>query len=178
MIISRAIKSDFITQLFGENKNDFYKKCKMTGHDGLYDIACINGSPIFWDCDLDGEVVSMETRIERGYGVYVKTEENGVINLHQFWHLQKFGCKVGEILKTGDLIGWSNNTGNSTGPHLHRGLYEAFKNEGFYTIKNQNNGYYGAIPFEWKNKFVLENLSRSQLIRNLLVSIIKNIIYK
>lgn len=38
---------------------------------------------------------------------------------HRFAHLSKFNVKVGQKVAEGALIGWSGNTGQTTGPHLH-----------------------------------------------------------
>jgi len=36
-----------------------------------------------------------------------------------YMHLQDIAVHVGENVTPGQVIGWTDNTGNSTGPHLH-----------------------------------------------------------
>jgi murein DD-endopeptidase MepM/ murein hydrolase activator NlpD len=45
----------------------------------------------------------------------------GVVSI--FMHLSRIDVSEGDIVKPGDLIGAIGNTGASTGPHLHWGLY-------------------------------------------------------
>jgi murein DD-endopeptidase MepM/ murein hydrolase activator NlpD len=46
--------------------------------------------------------------IKHGPGVYT-----------QYGHFSKLGVHAGQVVKTGQEIGKSGSTGNSTGPHLH-----------------------------------------------------------
>ncbi|GEM_PF-6314925 len=52
-----------------------------------------------------------------GYGLYIAVYHGNFGSLSA--HLSKFNCKVGQKVKAKDLIGYSGNTGMSTGPHLH-----------------------------------------------------------
>lgn len=69
---------------------------------------------------------------ERGCGAYA----NYIIVVHdddttgEYYHLQQDGALVepGQIIAAGDLIGLSGNTGHSTMPHLHFGVYRAIAN--------------------------------------------------
>ncbi|WP_326579326.1 M23 family metallopeptidase [Streptomyces sp. NBC_00481] len=51
-----------------------------------------------------------------GNAVVIK-HGNGTFS--QYAHLSKVSVKVGQVVKTGQRIAFSGNTGNSSGPHLH-----------------------------------------------------------
>ncbi|UUU24106.1 M23 family metallopeptidase [Streptomyces sp. DSM 40750] len=51
-----------------------------------------------------------------GNAVVIK-HGNGTFS--QYAHLSKVNVKVGQVVKTGQRIAFSGNTGNSSGPHLH-----------------------------------------------------------
>ncbi|MFI5797347.1 M23 family metallopeptidase [Streptomyces sp. NPDC051677] len=51
-----------------------------------------------------------------GNAIVIK-HANGVYS--QYAHLSQIDVKVGQIVKTGQKIALSGNTGNSSGPHLH-----------------------------------------------------------
>lgn len=54
-----------------------------------------------------------------GNGVKIRTDD-GVHTI--YGHMSKVDVHVGDKIHSGDLIGLSGNTGNSTGPHLHFGM--------------------------------------------------------
>ncbi|WP_373003298.1 peptidoglycan DD-metalloendopeptidase family protein [Sulfurimonas sp.] len=59
------------------------------------------------------------------YGNFVTIEHDDA-TFATYYHLKKFGAyvKVGESVNRGDLIGYSGNTGYSSGPHLHFQVYK------------------------------------------------------
>ena len=119
-----------ITQRFGANPAS-YAKFGLKGHNGI-DFGIPTGTKLF-SC-IDGTVI--EARSDpTGYGNYIKIENNecGVL----YGHLKSFGVTVGQSVKAGQVIGVSDNTGNSTGPHLHFGV--------FPKPRNSANGYGGYI---------------------------------
>lgn len=72
-----------------------------------------------------GEVVAARDKFPDGNGVDL--EENFVFVRHadgtvaRYFHLTENGAEVGvgERVQQGDFIGWSGNTGQTAGPHLH-----------------------------------------------------------
>ncbi|MEO0430714.1 MAG: peptidoglycan DD-metalloendopeptidase family protein [Cyanobacteria bacterium J06656_5] len=57
-----------------------------------------------------------------GYGETV-TVDHGYGYETLYAHLSKRAVKVGEKVTRGDVVGYLGNTGRSTGPHLHYGIY-------------------------------------------------------
>lgn len=133
------------TQGFGENPA-VYARFGISGHNGI-DYGLPTGT----------SVVAMEAGIAYvmedpgGYGHFVR-----VVGKYQidYAHLQKATVAHGSRVTEGQQIALSNNSGNSTGPHLH------------ITVKpmpaDKNNGYLGAIdPLQ-----VLNNQGGEEVIRD------------
>ncbi len=61
--------------------------------------------------------------VKTGYGKVIEVvHENGLKTLYA--HLSKIHTKKGQYVRTGQVIGKVGNSGLSTGPHLHFGLYK------------------------------------------------------
>ena len=58
----------------------------------------------------------------RAYGKWIMVKHaNGLSTLYA--HLSLISISTGQTVSTGDVIGYSGNTGATTGPHLHFGVY-------------------------------------------------------
>ena len=108
-----------------------YAKFGMKGHNGL-DYGCPTGTKIL--APHDGKVIE-STLDPQGYGIYVKIENS--IEGSVLAHLREARVGVGDGVKEGDLIGYSDNSGNSKGPHLHWGYYRF--------PRDRQNGFAGFI---------------------------------
>lgn len=58
-----------------------------------------------------------------GYGKTIKIQhQNGYVSL--YGHLSDFKIEYGDYISQGEIVGYSGNTGTSSGPHLHLGIYK------------------------------------------------------
>jgi murein DD-endopeptidase MepM/ murein hydrolase activator NlpD len=130
----------YITQHFGENK-DIYAQFGLKGHNGVDFRTRLVDSPLghrFIDAALPGKVIETTNQGGKGYGKFVRLEHEGGAQT-VYAHLRKFYVKEGQEVHQGQRIGLSNNSGFSTGPHLHFGYRPA----GWEKI--YNNGFKGYI---------------------------------
>jgi murein DD-endopeptidase MepM/ murein hydrolase activator NlpD len=141
-----------ISQGFGENLVN-YQALGMKGHNGL-DIACATGSGLY-ACQ-DGEVIGVNTgqalNDKTGYGNYIRQlttidpTDTNVPNAAYYdiiyGHLLTVYVRPGDKIIKGQLIGLTDNTGNSTGPHCHWGVRYMDNNK---TVLDYNNGYFGYV---------------------------------
>lgn len=131
-----------ITQRYGEHPAMYNTLYGITGHNGV-DWACPSLTPVLSAADgWVSEIGSKElgTFDQAGYGNYIKVVHNGYLTLYA--HLNDIQVKKGDRVIAGQLIAHSNNTGNSTGPHLHFGVAPC---DGAGVKTEVNNGYSGYI---------------------------------
>jgi murein DD-endopeptidase MepM/ murein hydrolase activator NlpD len=108
--------SRIITSRFGMRRDPFTGV--MQFHNGV-DFKANTGTPIM--ASLDG-VVSVVAQ-NWLYGKYIiMSHSNGYKTLYA--HLNSFNVKQGDRVTRGRKIGEVGNTGQSTGPHLHFGIYD------------------------------------------------------
>lgn len=82
-------------------------------HDGI-DIGVGSGTPV---AAAAGGTVTMATWYG-GYGKSIRIDHgNGLVTMYS--HLSGYEVSVGQTVEIGEIIGYSGNTGNSTGAHLH-----------------------------------------------------------
>ena len=121
-IFSWPLDNVYITQKFG----------KTVGAEKLYTSGSHNGIDLRASIGtkvknvLDGTVLGTgNTDIYPGcysFGKWVFVQhDNGLSTI--YGHLSVISAQKGQRLSTGDTIGFSGNTGYSTGPHLHISVY-------------------------------------------------------
>jgi murein DD-endopeptidase MepM/ murein hydrolase activator NlpD len=169
--LSYPLDMVIINQKFG-NVDPVYTEMGLKGHNGI-DFRASHGIPVY--ATHDGTAY-YEFDSGQGEGVVIRTdqpfddEQGGECYYKTIsWHLcdsllepqfaspvykavgykpdQTGVSQIGIPVKNGDLIGYADNTGLSTGDHLHFGLKPQAKNESNGTWINtaQTNGYNGAI---------------------------------
>ena len=169
-------KPHWLTQGWGVN-GEWYRKngIDILGHNG-WDFLALHGDPI--RAAHDGEITYVGIDAKEGVGIVLRTldeREYGESSARFktiYWHLCNEKChdgshkpvvKQGDVVKVGTILGYANNTGLSTGDHLHFGLKPCKLNEIYWVWWNieQNNGYLGAIdPTPYWNRFYAEDAQK------------------
>ena len=137
-----------VSQFFGESWNPLYKQLGMLGHNGI-DIPIKSAEPIY--ASHDGIVNMVSTDLRLGYGVELLTNEaydykdQQAFYKTRYWHLLAPVVSPGQKVELGQILGYGDNTGMSTGDHLHWDLKPIFKKDGVWQNYEPINGYFGCI---------------------------------
>ena len=84
---------------------------------GALDYGVPVGTPVH--AAADGVVIKT-ANLTKSYGTYIVIQhKNGLRTWYAHGQYNSFQVEEGQIVKRGQLIMLSGNTGNSTGPHLH-----------------------------------------------------------
>lgn len=155
MKLLQPTKPFIITQAFGVN-GEYYRAngINIKGHNG-FDLKTAHGQEVY-ACH-DGWAY-YEVDDKGGHGVVILGD--GIKTI--YWHLcdpilepqYASPIKKPQHVEAGQVIGYADSTGFSTGDHLHWGIKEI---DTFGNTLNTDNGYGGAIdpaPFFYQYKFV------------------------
>lgn len=131
---------------------DFYKSLGLKGHNGE-DMYAPDGTIV--RASHDGVVTFAGEDGAGGLGVVIRTHNKFAYGQTEayyktiYWHLKKDSIvvKVGQSVVVGDVVGLADNTGVSSGSHLHFGLKPVYQGEAEWQWWNaeQENGYKGSI---------------------------------
>lgn len=135
-----------ITQAFGAHP-EWYAVWGLAGHEGA-DLPAGTGDNIY--AAHAGIVSVVDTppepidKKQKPYGNHVRVKHavDGKHYTTVYAHLSRVSVKVGDAVTAGQMIGKAGSTGNSTGPHLHFGMYEQDING---RRLNEANGYKGFV---------------------------------
>lgn len=120
-ILAQPLAQFYITQYFGKSVDA--KSLYTSGTHGGVDFKASVGTPV--KAALSGVVVDTESiKIKSGcqYGKWVLLKHaNGLSTI--YGHLSYVYARPGDVVTTGQVVGLSGDTGYSTGPHLHFGVY-------------------------------------------------------
>lgn len=124
-----------ITQHFSENP-DAYKKFGIEGHNGL-DLRA--KTPLRIYAPFEG-TCTVENKGAYGLHIIIQNERLKTI----LAHLSSVEVQTGTVVKLGEPIGMTGNSGNSLAPHLHQSLIPMNGS----VPKHSKNGYNGCVDFE------------------------------
>lgn len=109
--VMREDWTNLISSNFGERIHPITKERKV--HNGV-DIAIPVGTHLY--SAVDGTVILARYSETAGNWVKVRTDTGWTVVM---MHMDSLTVSEGQLVKKGDHLGYSGNTGRSTGPHLH-----------------------------------------------------------
>jgi len=112
------VKSKYIVPMNSKITSSFGKariyNSTLNGYHSGTDFRAKIGTPII--ASNDGKVVLAQDRFYSGNSIII---DHGQGIYTCYYHMSKFSVKEGDIVRKGEVIGLSGDTGRITGPHLH-----------------------------------------------------------
>ena len=102
--------------MFGERANPITAQLEL--HTGI-DIAAAIDTPVL--AVSNGVIHETGSSALNGRYIMLLTDEGYTVI---YAHLNKTNVNEAQRVETGEVIGFSGNTGRSSGPHLHFGVYK------------------------------------------------------
>lgn len=110
---TKPLKNMSITSTFGVRIHPVLRTQKM--HNGT-DFSAVIGTPTY--ALFNGKITAIVNDGACGNGIKLDSGEWQAV----YCHLDQTLVKQNQIVKAGETIGKTGNTGRSTGPHLHFGI--------------------------------------------------------
>ena len=149
-VLSDIFKGDYPISQYFSQRPEYYSQFGFAGHEGV-DWATPVGTPI--TAPFDGRIVQDNDPKDGVYGNYVVLWDYNQKCAVWFCHLDLNNVSIGDVVKKGQVLGKTGNSGNTSGPHLHFNFCET---DSVGNRINKNNGYKGflnvlnPILVEWK----------------------------
>ena len=129
-----------------------YPLFNMRGHNGI-DVRAVHDDI---HSSSEGTVVEVQTVPARGLGVGILTDVKYDLGVHgehyvkfRYWHMQSIAVHIGQKVKVGDFLGVTNNTGYSSGNHLHWEMQPYDKDAGGHPVITNPTGHIaGTVDME------------------------------
>src|SRR3989344_6776916 len=144
--IIRPIKPFELTQSFGENPAA-YARFGLKGHNGWDFKTKYPDTPNGFRNILASwlsKFYSQGNEGSDGFGLYFEV----IVQLYNTYKLTYAHCNTIQSFQTkneGEDMAISDNTGNSTGSHLHLTVKKGSLSNGKFNVENYSNGYFGAL---------------------------------
>jgi len=121
-VLSWPLDNVYITQLFGVTQDS--KRLYASGSHSGVDFRASIGTPV--KAVADGVILGVgdtdKTCPYASLGKFIFIKHNNGLST-TYGHLSLIKVLEGDNIKRGDIIGYSGNTGHTTGPHLHLTVY-------------------------------------------------------
>lgn len=121
-VLAWPLENVYITQLFGVTSAS--KRLYASGSHSGVDFRASVGTPVFAMAEgFVKDIGDTDTTCKgASFGKWILIEHNNGL-ASAYGHLSLIKVSPGQKVSRGDLVGYSGNTGHTTGPHLHITIY-------------------------------------------------------